>query len=403
MRTALLTLSLTSIVAGCLGHDVDENNAPDDVVTGSSALAAPGLTWSHVEIGGGRKPSLAFDGSGVPALAYERSAPTEDIFNGGDITLVYAENDGQWRTGAGWTHSDVGFTEGLVEGDVALAFDGETPQLAYTRRTRTDQASGFILRLAKQSATGWDQATIDANAWVYQTAQVVRGGATSIGYGSTSQPGVQLARSSSTGFDLATNPQLTHDLLMSIDMHGPQSANVIGFAASRLGRTGQLAFSQTSDGTTWTTPVKIETQSALRPRIAYYSTQRIAISYTQFVGSGGVAKLATSSDGGRTWTRETVASYSDRVPATAITFDGAGNPLVALTETGGGASRMHLARKTGGAWSLTQADSQLAPWLFGFPEVALSTDGRVVLTSHVSRSIGAGEQSKIRVTWSSAL
>jgi len=411
VRARLIACCLgVALIAGC---DAVGPAEEDEMDRGAAALAAG---WAIVDIGGGFHPSLALDSAGEPALSYTRGVPDPSHVDGGDTTAAFASNDGTWRSGTGWTTADISLIPGKIDGFAnALGFS-PAAQVAYTSRTRLDRDSGFILQFARQTNGPWQVTTVESTPWVWQVKQRVKDETTLLGYVSTARTGVLVASSTSGGdWTRSALPDMPRDLLSSMDVglaaavDGEKDKLHAGVATSTLFPTSVpaaprgLHFAASADGgNTWGAIVHVDTSGPMiGPQTAFAGANPL-LSYSDV--DQKLAKLASSDDGGVTWSVETVAAFTS-APSTGLAVDADGAPLLAIVVPDSATFQdfLYFARrdsKTG--WSLELVDS--VAWSLGLrlganPRIATTADGSIV----IAYDYGTQVAHHVRFAWSPPL
>jgi hypothetical protein len=402
-RAAVITMCLVAV--GCDGTRVEG----EELGKTTEALETP---WSVVELGGGFNPSLSLDGAGNPALSIARGVPMASNHDG-DVTPVFVSNDGSWRAGTGWRSTVLSHEPGKINGNANAVAFAPSAQVAYTSRIRADKNSGYVLKLARQAGLNWQTSTVEDSPWVYQMKQQVHDGSTYLVYTNPPNPGIRIARSDGTGTWTKTSlTTIPYNLLSSIDavlapVDDPKAPVTLGIATTTLSPTtgpeapaGLHFVSSPDGGTNWKAVVHVDdSDAAIGPQVAYAGVNP-QISYTGV--NDKLAKWASSSDGGHTWTVEKVAQFEGS-PATGLTVDKNGEPVMAIAapDPAAAQSRLYIARrKAPGVWALELVDSIRAPLAFDVnPRVAVTPDGRIV----IAYTYGTVSDSHVRFAWSAPL
>lgn len=404
-----------SMLAGACGT----LDSGDEAELGEAASSSPlALQWSVAELGPGNEVAMSLDRAGNPALAIRRGLPVPEQTDA-DTTPVFISNDGRWRLGTGWQRTDIAPIAGMVDGAATSVAFGQTAQVAFNSRVRLDQNSGMTLKLATQSASGWQVSTVESTPWVWQLSQQVDAGTgtTFLGYTYTAQTGVVVARSSIFGSGGWTKVALTHvprDLLTSTEIAivpadpVTKADTVVGLVTTTLTAAGSnprgLHYTSSLDGgANWRAVAHVDSSgAAIGPMIAFAGKNPV-LSYS--IVDAHHAKLATSPDGGATWQVETIGTF-ETTPSTGLAIAANGEPLVVLMVANETLSRseLYLARrdKTTARWSLELIDTINWSTFMRFavnPRIAVTADRRVVIGYQYS----GFDTSFVRFAWSSPL
>jgi len=400
-------LSATAVVAAGCGGTAEES---ETLGTDTRALGR----WSVMELADGWSPSLAVDGKGVPTVSVTQGVPNARK-QSGDNTPVVFWNDGSFRSGTGWTRSDIGYAPGYLDGAFfnSVAMNVGRPQLAFSRRVNGGKAMPITLELATRGMWGWQVDTLDSSGWIYQAVQRVSDDTTWVVYQdpTNSHGALRVATTASGSWQTYGFP-MPLALLSSLDaaVTDPSAGKpVLGVATTTLdtsaaGEPRGLHFARSDDGgVTWTAPVHIDdTWGMIGPQIAFSGTDPV-IAYTEL--DAHRAKFASSSDGGVSWKVETIGTF-DVNPATGVAVDPRnGEPVVAIVadDFATGKDRLSVARRDAtGNWVLETVDtvdSALGRSFVVNPRIAVLPDGTVVLAYAWVDDIA--QETRVRFAWSS--
>lgn len=396
------------IVAGC-GDAGPTEEEPIE------ASAAPLAKWGVTVLGPGFNPSLALGPNDVPAVAVGQGV-ADPGRNAGDTTPVVYRNDGNWRQGWGWTTDPVGVVPNHFQGNfMSLAFNGLTTQLVFSSRDKSHRDNPMTLWFGTSSpfGAGWQTGTFADDGWIWQAVQRVTGGTTRIAYPAPppSQHQVRVATSQPGGGWATQTVSIPLALLNSLDFAvgdtGSGSPH-LGIATTTLSGgsipRGVHFVGSTDGGATWGTAVTIDDAWAMiSPQIAFAGENPV-ITYTEL--DQNHAKIATTSDGGKTWDVEIIGTY-DASPSTDVAIDPlTKEPVVAIfsVDSTNAKDRLEVARRDpSGNWTFELVDSVdhgTGVFFAVEPQIAVTSDGTVVLAWEACNVFT--ERCEIRFAWDDA-
>ena len=325
----------------------------------------------------GSYTSLAFDGSGNPAISYY------DATNG-DLKYAY------WRC-CQW-YTETVDSAGDVGSYTSLALDRSgNPAISYHDATKGD------LKYAQRKGITWDVETVDSAGWVgsYTSLALDSSGNPAISYYDATKGDLKYARWNGTSwekktvdsggdvgwytslaFDRSGNPAVsyydaTNDYLKYAHWNGTSWDIETLDSVSDVGSYTSLAFDSSDnpaisyydlrhsdlkyahwDGTDWDIETVDSSGDVGRyTSLAFDSTGNPAISYYDI--TNGNLKYAYWK--GATWYRETVDSLGDVGSYTSLAFDSSGNPAISYYDATN--DDLKYAHWDGVGWDTERVDS----------------------------------------------
>ena len=334
-----------------------DREGPSDITLENSAL----LAWSTetVDRNGGEN-SLAFDGSGSPAICYVTSA--ED--------LKYARRNGTWKKETVDRRGSVGL-------GCSLAFDDAgNPAISYLERT--DQPSLGKLKYAHRNGKKWDIEIVDSD--------VYDGSTTSLVFDSTGNPAISYYSFNSYDLKYARFNGSTWNIETAYDDGlGGGWTRTNSLALDGAGNPG-IAFRHPAvglgyvrwNGTSWISEIADSGYGAgARVSLAFDALGSPSIAYHWQGVFQGPFDVRYARFTGTTWSIEILEGDGD---SPSLAFDLSGNPAVSYLDRG--TNELKYGRRNGTTWDIGTVDSQgigehssLAFDPLGNPTISYSTTG----------------------------